>query len=447
MKQTATYVHRKLIPNGLEISLERKSYQISYPSEIWKEFPEAYRQNFADSLTYVLTMYLCMDGHQRLVYNFPHPAIEPFVFESMMYSFGETNLVGGSALKISDLIKDLYNRNTKIEFVGRPRYVRSKSIAKNLKNRAVIPFSFGKDSLLTFALCQELGIKPIPIFFREPKSPFENRYKKRLAEKFSKEFSIPVTFFPVATGRLRETDGDYWGWDLLFTQYSLLLLPYLFALKSKYLFWSNEQDCNSFFPNEEGFLINPVFEQSNRWVLTLNHLARNMGVNTIIASAIEPINEIATTYVLHHRYPEVAKYQYSCFAEEASRSTSRWCGMCEKCATMYLFFKALGIDPMTVGMKDNLFKENKRKLYVLFDSSKRKDTWRDEQLLAFYLAFKNNSKGALIDEFQTRYLKEASSRQKELRQKFFGIHSTSTFTYDLKKPLLKIYQEELFPLI
>lgn len=446
MKQSATHVHRKLIPNGIEISLDRKTYQISYPLEIWKEFPEANRQNFADSLTYVLTMYLCLDGHQKLIYNFPHPSIEPYVFESLMYSFGETNLVSENGLKISALIKELYNRNTKIEFIGRPRYVRHHVNRANLKNRSVIPFSFGKDSLLTFALCQEMGIKPYPVFFREPKSPFENRYKKRLAEKFQEEFDVSVTFFPVSPGRLRENDGDFWGWDLLFTQYSLLLLPYLFALKSKYLFWSNEQDCNSYFLNNEGFQINPVFEQSNRWVLTLNHLARNMGSNTIIASIIEPINEIATTYVLHHRYPQVAKYQFSCFAEEESKATSRWCGMCEKCATMYLFFKALGIEPSTVGLKDNLFKENKKKLFVLFDGSKRKDTWRDEQLLAFYLAFKKNSKGPMIEAFKTSHLKEASSREKELRQKFFGIHSTSTFTYELKKSLIKIFQEELFPL-
>lgn len=452
MKQPTTHVYRKIIPNGFEISLDRKNYQILYPPQIWKEFPEDYRQNFADSLTYAMTMYLCMNGHGKLIYNFPHPMVEPYIFESMVYSFGETATVGNSKLKVSDLLKDFYNRNLNIDFVGRPRYIRSKPVNKNLKNRAIIPFSFGKDSLLTYALCKEIGVDPYPVFFREPKSPFENRHKRKLADEFFDEFKTEVTFFPLSVGRLRENDGDYWGWDLLFTQYSMLLLPYFFGLRSKYLFWSHEQDCNVYFPNEEGFKVNPVFEQSKRWILTLNHIARGLGSNTIIASIIEPINEIATTYALHHRYPEIAKYQFSCFAEEESQANKRWCGMCDKCVMINIFLLALGIDPKSVGIRENLLTAKKRNLYLLFKGEKSKfwvrgnkqeDLWWEEQLLAFYMAYKNGAKGALIDEFKKSFLKIAKSREKELRAKMFGIHSFDTLTYELKKPLLKIYQEEL----
>lgn len=447
MKSSATEVDRKILQNGVEISVDRRNFQLTYPVSIWKEFPEEYRQNFADALAYVMTMYLCMDGHDRLSFNFPHPAIEPFVFESMVYSFGETSVVGNDKFKVSELLKKFYNQNLKLKFRGLPRYSRFQKISRKNKNRAIIPFSFGKDSLLTFALTKELGIEPFPVFFREPKSPYENKHKRKLAEKFYEEFKSDVLFFPVATGRLREIDGNYWGWDMLFTQYSLLLLPYFFGLRSKFLFWAHEQDCNSMFPNEEGFLINPVFEQSSRWILTLNHIAKGLGSNTIIASIIEPIDEISTTYVLHHRYSKVAKYQFSCFAEEKTKANRRWCGMCEKCATMYLFFSALGLDKKTVGIKENMFTEKKKQLYTLFDGTDRKDSWRDQQLLAFLLAYKNNSKGPLINQFKRKYLQEALKRQKSLRKRFFSVHEPLTLTYDLKKPLLKIYKEELAPLV
>ncbi len=457
MKQPTTYIHRKLTQNGVQISVDRKNFDITYPLQIWREFPEDYRQNFADSLAYVMTMYLCMDGHNKLSFNFPQPAIEPYVFESMIYSFGETSVVGEDRFKVSELLKKFYNQNLNLEFTGRPRYSRFTKLVRNNKNRAIIPFSFGKDSLLTYALTKELGIDPFPVFFREPKSPFENKHKKKLAEKFYEEFDTDVLFFPVAPGRLRENEGNYWGWDMLFTQYTLLLLPYFFGLRSKYLFWSHEQDCNVLFPNEEGYLVNPVFEQSKRWILTLNHIARGLGSNTVIASIIEPIDEIATTYVLHHRYPEIAKYQFSCFAEEESKASSRWCGLCDKCVMINIFLLALGIDPKTVGLTENLLTAKKKSLYLLFRGEKSKfwvggqnqetDLWWEEQLLAFYMAYKNGAKGALIDDFKKKYLKLAKSRERELRSKFFNVHSTDTLTFDLKNPLIKIYKEELSPLM
>lgn len=442
----ALHVRRKVLHNGIEISLGRKDYVISYPPSIWKEFPDDYRQNFADYLTYSMTVHLCFNGVGKIIYNFPWPAIEPYIFESMIYSLGETEIVGNEKLSMSELIKIFYNRNLNIEFVGRPRFSRIKAVGRNTKNRAVIPFSFGKDSLLTFALCQELGIEAVPIFFQEPKSPFENRHKSKLADKFAKEFAIDVTFFPVSVGRLRHNDGNYWGWDLLFTQYTLMSIPYIFGTRAKYLFWSHEQDCNAFFEDAEGYSINPVFEQSSRWMLTLNNVARNLGSNVIMTSPIEPISEMATTWILHHRYPHIAKYQFSCFAEEAKKSGRRWCGICEKCATIYLFFMALGIDPKKVNFKESMFDITKKNLYVMFDPSGRKDDWRDEQLLAFYMAYKKGAKGKLIDYFKKNNLKEAKSKYKQLKSKFFGIHTFSSLPYELKNPLLKIYAEELLPL-
>lgn len=450
MKQATTHVIRRVIPNGLEISLDRKSYEVSYPSIIWKEFPDVYRQNFADAVAYALTMHLCLNGHGKIVYNFPHPQVEPFFFEGMVYSIGQTTLLGDKEVRTSDLIRNFYNRNLNITFTGRPRYSRFKNINRNTRNRAIIPFSFGKDSLLTFALTKELGIEPYPIFFREPKSPFENRHKKKLADRFFDEFDLEINFFPVSVGRLRQTVGNWWGWDMLLTQYSLLMIPYLFGLRSRYLFWGHEQSCNDFFNDPEGYSLNPVFEQSRRWLLTSNNLARELGSNAVFASIIEPIHEIAVMKILHSRYPKIGKYQLSCFAEEETSATKRWCGMCSKCARIYIFMAALGIDPKRVGFTENMLGRKKRYLYTIFKDNTTKSAGydqsglgRDEQLLAFYMAYKRGIKGELIKEFAKESLLEAKSREKELRENFFGIHSIETLPYELKKPLLKIYKEEL----
>lgn len=446
-------IYRKIIPNGINISFLRKSYDILYPSHVWKEFPVVCRQNFADSLTYFLTMHLILtkNSETKIIYDFPPPIIEPFFFKGMIYSLGETALVDEEKkLTTNSLLKLFYNCSFNIEFSGGPRYARFKNVNRNSKKRAIIPFSFGKDSLLTFALSRELGISAYPIFFREPHCAYENRHKTRLAQRFFKEFDTEVNIFPLSAGWLRQVEKEWWGWDLLLTQYTLLLLPFLFGLRVKYLFWAHEQSCNDTLIDNDGFVVNPVFEQSKNWLLATNSAMRGLGCNSLFSSLIEPIYEIAVMKILHYRYPEIGKYQMSCFAEEKPAKTKRWCGVCSKCARIYIFLRALGISPKRVGFNQEMLSERKRHLYSLFANGEMKDSTydqsglgRDEQLLAFYLAYKKGIKGALINEFKKKYLSEARKREKELRGKYFGIHSIVTLPSELKTPLLKIYREEL----
>lgn len=449
------HIFRKIIPNGVNIYFLRRSYDITYPLNVWKEFPVEFRQNFADSLTYFLTMHLVLDRDEikKIVYHFPPPIIEPFFFKGMIYSLGETALIDKEfSGTTASLIKFFYNKQFNIEFSGGPRFTRFKTVNRNSKKRAIIPFSFGKDSLLTFALARELGIHPYPIFFQEPRCPYENRHKKRLIQRFLEEFDVKVNVFPLSAGWLREVKGDFWGWDLLLTQYTLLLLPFLFGWRAKYLFWAHEQSCNDTLVDESGFIVNPVFEQSKNWLLITNSVMRALGCNSIFSSIIEPLYEIAIMKILHFRYPEIAKYQMSCFAEEKPAETKRWCGICSKCARIYIFLRALGISPKRVGFNQDMLSEKKRHLYCLFNDKEKetKDSTydqsglgRDEQLLAFYLAYKKGVKGSLIRDFEKKYLREARRRERELRAKFFGIHSTSTIPLEIKTDLLKIYQEEL----
>ncbi len=453
MKKTNIHIYRELLPAGIQMEIGRKSYEIIYDSSVWKEFPEALRQNFADGLTYALTSHLTFLNNNFLIYHFPTPLIEPYIYEALNFAMPETILVDSKA-RTSKVLQMLYNSRFQIEFRGRPRYSRPQKVIRNTKNRAIIPFSFGKDSLLTFALCQELGIKPYPIFFREPKCAFENKHKTRLADKFFDEFNVDVQFFPVSAGRLRQTTGDWWGWDTLLTQYTILLIPYIFSLRAKYFFWAHEQSCNEFFSDQEKYLVNPVFEQSISWLLTSNSMVKVMGCSTVISSLIEPIHEIAIMKILHHRYPEYAKYQMSCFSEEPTAKNRRWCGLCSKCARIYIYLLAVGVNPEKVGFKEDMLTEKKKYLYALFGTNNKgagvydqSGLGRDEQLLGFYLAYKHGAKGKLMDIFKRDYFFEAKKREKELRQKFFGIHTTNSLSYDLKRRVLRIYQEELKNLV
>lgn len=352
---------------------------------------------------------------------------------------------------MNDLLKLLYNSHFRTAFLGRPRYARFKNINRNSWTRAIIPFSFGKDSLLTFALTQELGIKPYPVFFREPRSPYENRHKYRLAQRFLEEFDIEVNIFPVTPGWLRQTTDLWWGWDLLLTQYTMLLIPFLFGKRARYLFWAHEASCNETFVDGEGYIVNPVYEQSRHWLLSSNAMAKVLGCNAIFASLIEPIHEIAIMRILHNRYPEIGKYQMSCFADNKAAKNRRWCGECSKCARMYIFMLAHGINPKKIGFTQNMLSKTKRHLFAIFLDRKsnfdsaydQSDAAREEQLLAFLLAYQKGHKEGLMKEFIKEYLREARVKERYLRQKFFSLHTTDTLTYELKKPLVSIFEEEL----
>ena len=112
---------------------------------------------------------------------------------------------------------------------------------------------------------------------------------------------------------------------------------------------------------------------------------------------------------------------------------------------------ALGIKPRRVGFTENMLNLKKRKLYTIFSEGKGvKDSayaesgiGKDEQMLAFLLAHKKGVKGPLMDLFRKKYLKIANKKEKKLRKIYFGTHTTKTLTYELTKPLMRIFEEEL----
>ncbi|MEM5793390.1 MAG: hypothetical protein QXY45_03500 [Candidatus Aenigmatarchaeota archaeon] len=68
---------------------------------------------------------------------------------------------------------------------------------------------------------------------------------------------------------------------------------------------------------------------------------------------------------------------------------------------------------------------------------------KEEQLLAFYMAYKNGEKGYLINLFKKNFLKEAKEKEEALFKKFFSIHKSITIPSRIKRKLNSIFKEEL----
>ncbi len=442
----AIHIFRKVIKNGVLIKIKKKLFKVIYPTLIWSRFPKSLHRIFADSITYIATWHLNLSEKQMVIYHFPHPPIEPVFFKMILYSI-PMNVFDNQDVKSSQLIKEFYNYNFQTQFRGLNYSFSGKKTKKRLKNNGIILFSFGKESLLTYGLLKELGVKTYLFFMKEPQSSTENKHKKKLANRFYEKFNEEVFFYPLSIGKLRQLTGLYCGCDIILCQYAFLLIPYFFAYQAKYLFFGNEQSCNFSIIDKEGFSVNPVFEQSIYAMQHLQDIPKQFFINTHIGSLVEPIHEIFITFILHRRYPEIGRFQMSCFSETEEAKKKRWCGVCEKCARMYIFLKALNISPERVGFYNNMLTKNKEKYYVIFNNKVDSayggsGLGKDEQILAFYLAYKNGVKGDLINKFKKRYLSYAEKNKERLVNEFFGIHSSYSIPSELRRKILNVYQKE-----
>lgn len=442
-----TVISRKIISNGVEVQVDKKKYPVIYPPEVWNSFPKVLQSLFADCIAYISTWQIPITHNSLVSYIFPHPFIEPYFFKLLTYSMPMT-IFEYENISTQQILKLFYNSQFHTKFSSYKQPLIPHHEIK-LKEIACVSFSFGKDSLLTYSLLNEMEVQAIPFFMDEPESTDEHTHKQKLRSQFKKDFHKQIEFFPLSFGELRQTTGYDWGWDAILSQYSFLLIPYFYHYKAKYLFFGNEQSCNFFTKDTDGYLINPVYEQSTNGMQLLQDLPRFFSLTTHIGSLIEPISELFITWILHKRYPEIGKYQMSCFSEDPKQSKKRWCGVCDKCSWVYIFLVALDINPVSVGFTDKeMLSDKKSNLYAIFNTGIGGSAYggsglaQDEQLLAFYLAYKRGVKGELINKFKKMYLKEVEKRKEELIKVYFGIHSSFSIPINLRSNTLHIYKNE-----
>lgn len=444
-------ISTQVIPSGLQVKINDKTIRMHYPPSIWGRFPKTHKRILSQNIAFGMTYHLpyLFPSLRRMFYNIPVPLSEAFLFKSFSLSLPSVAIM--QKHKDKRLTSNLLRRLFEVDYIFTNKKTDIPPFNRtSLSDIAIMPFTFGKDSLLTFALTKELDMKIYPIYISEPDYPYEEIAKKTLANPFRKEFRVKIYFLQNNLGVLREHYG-WFGWELQLTHYSLMLLPYVYAKRAGYILFSNEQSCDDCITDYDGFRCNPVFEQSHSWLLQNSLMTSIVGGNSLsIGSLIEPLYEIAIMKILHHRYPEIGKYQSSCDLENKPKNNGRWCAACSKCGRIYIFLMALGINPKTVGFKNNLLAKKYLSLYSIFETRNVKaygyDQSRagmDEQIFAFYLAYKRGVKEPLISKFAKKYLKYASSNEKSFRRKFFGIHSYKTVPSQFKAKILRIFHQEL----
>ncbi|MFC1769248.1 hypothetical protein ACFLZX_05805 [Nanoarchaeota archaeon] len=440
----------KITASGYTIRYKNEIYPVRFPKEIWKKFPLDLKRVFVDNLSFLQTSELpFMLMKDKCDYGINEPLVRSLLFRGIIqYLPYSTDMDNKSTTdEIKRFLKLKYN------FSGPVRLPKN---SFETEDRGVISLTFGKDSMLSYALSEEIGLNPIGVTIDEGASPNEIKHRRNLRNRFKKEFNATVynlrdLTLALSDYQLLKIKKTHFGYANALTGFALIMLPFNYVHKAKYIVVGNEQSCNDYYMNKEGYKSFPVSDQSANSTKQNDVITKTLSKGAVSTlSLIEPIHEIAVMKILHNRYPQYGRYQMSCFPDDhKSGAMNRWCHKCSKCARMAIFAHGLGIDLNKLGFKESMLSSTKKRIFSIFGDTKGNVAFditgvgRDEQLFSFYLAYKNGAKGYLINKFKEGFLDEAKEREDELYKTYFSIHSSTTIPNNLKDRVLSIYKEEL----
>ncbi|UZE93729.1 MAG: hypothetical protein IB618_03095 [Candidatus Pacearchaeota archaeon] len=436
----------KLTKKGFSLKLKHKKIintELSYPKQIWQTYDK--KDKLIRNLAYLLTLPLPLVARfKKIFYNTPEPEFKR-PFQKLMLK----DLPSSTFEYKQDLKK--YKKqflSLKINFSKKP--IKTKKPIK-IDSEAISLLSFGKDSLLSLAIAKEISLNPIALHINDTVSPSENKLKIKFMKKLTKENNLKGHIITNSIEKLN--DFETWNraemslnYAHMVTGFGFIALPLAHFYNSHHIILGNEKNFD-FYIRKNGEKIYPSYDQTTEWTKKLDKMVKEFA-DVKVFSVIRPITDLAITKILHSRYPNIAKYQHSCYGLDAS-TRKRWCHDCSSCMGCSLFMTAFGINPRRVGLRKFFSKKN-RKHYTLFNP-KCPTIYdlifsKEQELLMLLFALRNKEKGYIIDKFRKKYLKEALTREDELRKKFFRIYA-SRIPSKLKPKILSIYKEELKDLV
>lgn len=471
-KRTWRQWHKREIPiqintkntkKGISISILSKiikaNLTLTYPNAIWSDYKKENKLKLLYNVAYIFTAHLpfMLNETIRMEYNtgFPHSfsyAYQCFMryLPSYWYLFKAKRGTG-----IIPLLKTLLNSN----YVFAETDDTPPSFPETIDEHVIIPFTFGKDSFLTYRIAKEIGLMPTLVWFNDPVDEgYEGLHKKKLFSSFSKKIKDQIYYLDNPLGSLREKGEGWFGWELAISSWALLSLPFAYKKKAGYILFSNEKSTNAFNYDDEGLKFNPDWEQSALAIEELSLLTQSLSEGEVYTSTfLQGLNDLGIIGILKHRYyKDTFEYLMSCWSEEQfpESKSKRWCGACTKCARLYIYLAANGIDPIKeTGFEDNMLTKNKTHLFNVFGKKASGTGWdafglnTDEQALAFYIAFARGNRDPLVKQFSKSELyRETKQHFYELLHEYYGLHAEQTTPPQWKKKIHAIFTQSLIEL-
>lgn len=433
--------------DGFNLKVLGKNYRTQYPAGVWQSVPPVLRQVLLENLAFAETHWLplILKGYQSVDYNTAQPFFEPLLFKNQLYDLLFAEEVDN--VKQLTYLKQFYNLDFSFANVSATAFNASAIPKFKTKQRvAIIPFTFGKESLLLVPLCLELGIKPVLVYIQEPSQPYEEKYKLKKLKEFQKKYKLTCHFVKHQPGLFRYGRAfkskfiSELGWGTQVTLITLLVMPFVYRYGASHIFFGNEYSNNDV-KEANGWKVFSCADQTQPITGSQNNLVNYFtGGQSQLNGVLEPLEEINIFYLLHHRYPELGRYQFSCFADQPLYRGSQWCHRCYKCTRLFLFARTLGLDPYALGFKKDLL--NDPKLWHHYFGGPHRTGSYDELDFCFYHLYLKKDSSLCVKLFAKTKLKHLHPPKWYLNY-FSALKPEVTMPPAYRSRLLKIFSAEL----
>ena len=224
--------------------------------------------------------------------------------------------------------------------------------------------SGGKDSLASYGLLRELGLRPHPVFVNESGRHWFtalNAYRglrasdpatARVWTNADRLFSWMTRRLPFVRpdfARLRSDDYPIRLWTVAVFLFGAL--PVLRARGLSRLVVGNEHDTTRRLRFRGIRHYDGLFDQSLDFDRALSRYLRARGWAAQCLSLLRPLTDLGIQKLLAGRYPRLLGWQVSCHAARLVGGRALPCGACEKCRRIVALLAAVGTAPARCGYR------------------------------------------------------------------------------------------------
>jgi hypothetical protein len=418
-------------PRGYSLSIAGPVWtaepcEIQFPEEIWESFPA--KESLRNELAYILTLVPPMIlRHPTVWYSTPEPQFLDFYEECFELSI--PNMVEPiPAEESEDII---------IRFRSILRHFPMEPLRKGMDHldswnprRVVMPFTFGKDSLLSLAILHSLGYEVIPVHIDERVLPRATAIHLNLEKQLAQEHGI----FCHSVKNEIQLLSDYQVLNRPETRlhqvhiyfiYLLAMIPFCIHYRAPTIVLNNEYHNSLDHVHREGYVCAHKVMQSHEITRRIGNMIEEFSGGQITAvTLLGGLGNFAIHRLLHEEFTNYGHYRISCHLEVTDYS--RWCHSCYRCAQAFLYFIACGRDPFSMGFEGSMLETDKKPLYSLFkESLHSKEVYhrfvREEEMLAFLMAHYRGAEGPLMDIFRNLWLDRTEKLYKRLAKRIFRL--------------------------
>lgn len=233
---------------------------------------------------------------------------------------------------------------------------------EKISDSSLVLSSGGKESLLTFAMLNDMVNDVTAYFFNESGGHwrtaktsydyFKDHFSKvvRVWSNVDRFYRFMLQKLPVLDSAVVRKRADTYPVQLfIFPVYIFAALPMVIKEGIGNILMGNEFDDPRDMPDYQGMKhYYGIYDQSHVFMDTMSAYLKQKGISSRLWSSVYPISGIMVEEILLKRYRDFFLQQRSCHSCRTEEGTVKPCGNCTKCLGIMMFVLAGGGNPSDI---------------------------------------------------------------------------------------------------